>query len=171
MKSKGFTLMELMIVIAIVGILVAVVLPSYRSHVLEAQSKDTQGIMLQMVEQQENFYLNFRTYTLNLDGNPGVPGDGLDYATNPFIISYNGAPAFSIRIENCLADAALYPDTPGINRCFRLIATPLGDQVEHGGLIVDNRGRKILDRASVQPEDWNGNILPAGACPECAAFP
>ncbi|NRA23291.1 MAG: hypothetical protein HRU08_02215 [Oleispira sp.] len=58
-----------------------------------------------------------------------------------------------------------------------LTATPLGDQVNDGGLIIDSRGRKILDYASIQPRDWNDNDLGAtlalsqAACPECASFP
>lgn len=176
MKNKGFTLIELMIVIAIVGILVSVVMPSYRHYVLESQRSDTQSQLLQMLELQERFYLDAFTYTTNLTGDPAILNDGLDYPTDPVIISYNGTPAFSISAATCLVDAVIYPDitAPAVNhldRCFRLIATPLGDQVNDGGIIVDNRGRRIHDFASIQPRDWSDNPLPANACPECAAFP
>lgn len=173
MKNKGFTLIELMIVIAIIGILATIVMPSYRGYVLESQRSDTQGKLLQMLELQERFFIDNFTYTTTLNGNPAVPGDGLDYLTDPVIISYSGAPAFSISAGNCTDAiiAALYPDAPTLNRCFRLIATPLGDQVNDGGMIIDNRGRKILDFASIQPRDWNDNDLAAAACPECTAFP
>jgi type IV pilus assembly protein PilE len=173
MKNKGFTLIELMIVVAIIGILVAVVMPGYRHYVLESQRTDTQGKLLQMVELQERFFIDNFTYTTDLDGGPNA---GLGYATDPVIISYNGTPAFSIQASNC-ENAAIYPDAPTISRCFLLTATPLGDQVNDGGLIIDSRGRKILDYASIQPRDWNNNDLGAtlalsqAACPECASFP
>jgi type IV pilus assembly protein PilE len=172
-QSKGFTLIELMIVVAIIGILVSVVMPGYRHYVLESQRTDTQGKMLQMVELQERFFVDNFSYTTVLDNNPAP---GLGYATDPVIISYSGTPAFSITASTC-ADATIYADIPDISRCFLLTATPLGDQVNDGGLIIDSRGRKIHDFASIQPRDWNNNDLGAtdaaraAACPECAAFP
>lgn len=177
---KGFTLIELMIVIAIVGILVSVVMPGYRNYVLESQRTDTQGQMLQMLELQERFYIDNYVYTTTLNGNFAT-GTGLGYATDPVVVSYNGTPAFNIAIQTCLIDANLYADITvpltDLDRCFRIIATPVGDQVNDGALILDNRGRKVLDYASIQPRDWAGNDLGinaaqnAAACPECAAFP
>ena len=67
MRQKGFTLIELMIVIAIIGILVSVVMPGYRNYVLESQRTDTQGKLLQMIELQERFYIDNFTYTTNFD--------------------------------------------------------------------------------------------------------
>lgn len=185
MKNKGFTLIELMIVIAIIGILVSIVMPGYRNYVLESQRTDTQGKLLQILELQERFYLDNLIYTLDLDADPNaaaIADRGLGYATDPLIISYNGAPAYSIAALACnLDDPAglkdIYVDAPLINRCFRLIATPLGDQVNDGALIADNRGRRIHDFASIQPRDWSNNDLGTddderkAVCPECEDFP
>lgn len=164
---RGFTLVELMIVVAIIGILVSVVMPSYRNYVLESQRSDTQGKLLQLLELQERFYLNNFTYTTSLTT--------LGYATDPWIISYSGSPAFSVALQTCPTGSALYPDitdsTTDLNRCFIVIATPQGDQVNDGGLVIDNRGRKIHDFASIQPRDWAGNDVLIANCPECANFP
>jgi type IV pilus assembly protein PilE len=174
-NNKGFTLIELMIVLAIVGILATIAMPSYREHVLESQRSDTQGTMLQILEIQERFYINNFTYTTTLNGDFSA-GTGLGYATDPFIISYNGTPAFSIVASSC-ATATIYADAPNLSLCYMLTATPLGDQVFDGGLIIDNRGRKIHDFVSTKPRDWNDNDLGAtdalsqAACPECASFP
>jgi len=172
-QSKGFTLIELMIVLAIIGILVSIVMPGYRSYVLESQRTDTQGKMLQMVELQERFFIDNFSYTIDLDGGANV---GLGYASDPVVISYSGTPAFNISAFTC-GDDGIYPSNPPINGCFLLVAVPLGDQVNDGGLMIDSRGRKIHDFASIQPRDWNSNDLGAtdaertAACPECALFP
>ena len=58
MKSIcGFTLIELMIVVAIVGILGAVAYPSYQQYAREARRTDAMGALLQMSAEPEKWYL------------------------------------------------------------------------------------------------------------------
>jgi type IV pilus assembly protein PilE len=149
--NKGFTLIELMIVVAIIGILVAVVMPNYRNYVLESQRTDTQGKLLQMIELEERYYIDNFTYTADLK-------DDLGYSADPVIISYSGTPAFSISASAC-PNGVPYFDNPGLNRCFILTATALGDQVDDGNLLIDNRGRKEHELVDVFLRDWDGNDL------------
>jgi type IV pilus assembly protein PilE len=149
MNNKGFTLVELMIVVAILGILMAVVLPGYRGYVLESQRTDTQVKLLQIIELQERFYIDNYTYTTDLTD--------LGYDTDPLIVNYNDTPAFSVSIESC--PAADYADSPGIDLCFVINAEAQGDQVDDGDLLVDNRGRQEHNYAGTYLRDWNGNDL------------
>lgn len=166
---KGFTLIELMIVVAIIGILVSVAMPNYRHYVLESHRNDVQGKLLEIMRLQADYYRDNRTYTIDLTD--------LGFTADPHIINNSGNAGFSVEAKTCSGGAPLYPDiaenkdTEALNRCFRLIATPTGDQVNDGGLVADNRGRRIHDFASIQPRDWYGNDVLATNCPECSSFP
>ena len=56
MRSRGFTLVEIMIVVAIVAILGAVALPSYRSSVLKSQRAEARGVLLETAQFMQRFY-------------------------------------------------------------------------------------------------------------------
>lgn len=61
-KPRGFTLIELMIVIAIVAILVAVALPSYASYIQRSRIVSATNQLTTMRVQLEQFYQDNRSY-------------------------------------------------------------------------------------------------------------
>lgn len=61
-KNKGFTLIELMIVIAIVGILASIALPIYNDYVRRGRIAEAPGIMANFRVQMEQFYQDSRNY-------------------------------------------------------------------------------------------------------------
>lgn len=61
-KSQGFTLVELMIVVAIVGILAAVALPAYRNHVAKAHRAEAQAVLLEAAQFLERRFTTNNTY-------------------------------------------------------------------------------------------------------------
>jgi len=64
-KSAGMTLIELMIVVAIVALLAAIAVPSYRQYVLRANRTEATTALLQLAAAQEKFYLQNNTYAGN----------------------------------------------------------------------------------------------------------
>jgi len=61
-RSGGFTLIELMVVIAIVAILISVVLPAYQNQVIRGHRSAAKSQMLEIANRQTQFLLSNRAY-------------------------------------------------------------------------------------------------------------
>ena len=62
-RAGGFTLVELMVVVAIVGILAAVAIPSYINNVVKSSRSAAQTELLELAAAQERIFLNSGAYT------------------------------------------------------------------------------------------------------------
>lgn len=60
--SGGFSLTELMIALAIISILAAIALPSYRQYVIRSNRGDATQALLRLAAEQERYYLAHNTY-------------------------------------------------------------------------------------------------------------
>jgi type IV pilus assembly protein PilE len=65
-STRGFTLIELMIVVAIVGILAMVAYPSFMEQVRKSRRSDAIGALAQIQQAQERWRANNTTYTTDL---------------------------------------------------------------------------------------------------------
>ena len=67
-KEMGFTLIELMITVAIVGILAAVAYPAYTDQIRKGRRAECRSGLLQSMQQQERYYSQFKTYVSFAEG-------------------------------------------------------------------------------------------------------
>lgn len=62
LKRNGFTLIELMITVAIIGILAAVALPAYTQYIIRGNRSAAQAQMMDIANRQQQFLLTNRAY-------------------------------------------------------------------------------------------------------------
>lgn len=61
-SNRGFSLLEVMIVVVIVGILASIAYPSYREHVLRGNRVEGQALLMEAAARQERFYAQNNSY-------------------------------------------------------------------------------------------------------------
>ena len=71
-RNRGITLIELMIVIAVIGILAAVAYPSYEAYIIRANRSAAQQLMLKIASREEQYRLDAKSYTATLGGTAGL---------------------------------------------------------------------------------------------------
>ena len=65
-NSRGFTLIELMIVLVIAGILVFVALPGYENTIIKSNRNTARGALMEVAALEEQFFINNKAYTATL---------------------------------------------------------------------------------------------------------
>lgn len=72
-KSCGFTLLELLIAVAIIGVLATIAYPSYTQYIVRANRSAVQSFMYSVSNKQEQFMLDARKYGTKAELNMTVP--------------------------------------------------------------------------------------------------
>lgn len=120
--AGGFTLIELMIVVAIIGILSAIALPSYRQYVIKANRQDAEAILMENTQFMERYFTTNNTYI---------------GATLPNTVSPKGSSGTSVKYDMGF-------DTASTASSFKLEAVPANSQLSAdttcGELTVSNTG-------------------------------
>ena len=63
---KGFTLIEIMLVVAIMGIIAAIAIPQYKQYVIRGNRSAAQSFMVDVASRQKQYLLDARTYAPDL---------------------------------------------------------------------------------------------------------
>jgi type IV pilus assembly protein PilE len=99
-RERGFTLIELMIVVAVVAILAAVAYPSYQDHIARGQRSQGQQLLSDIAQRQEQFLLDGRRYATAFGtGGLGMQmPEGIKYNTPDFsgVSNATTPPTYSI---------------------------------------------------------------------------
>jgi type IV pilus assembly protein PilE len=76
-KSRGFTLIEVMVVMAIIGILAAIAYPSYKEQVARGRRADAKAALMERAQWLERLYSVSGKYNKLADGTTTVTADAL----------------------------------------------------------------------------------------------
>jgi type IV pilus assembly protein PilE len=74
-RQRGFTLIELVIAMVVIGILAAISIPSYAAYVQRSNRVATQAFLADLASRQQQYLLNRREYGSLTDLGITVPGD------------------------------------------------------------------------------------------------
>lgn len=80
-KDQGFTLIELMITVVILGILSAITVPSYMAYVQKSKRTDAKVELLKVAQLQESYYVQNLSYAKQLNGASASGGLSMSAAT------------------------------------------------------------------------------------------
>lgn len=73
-NSKGFTLVELLISIAIIAIITAIAIPSYSSHLVKTRRATASSCLLELSQIFERGFIAGNTFNMDIDGDGSAEG-------------------------------------------------------------------------------------------------
>ena len=117
-RVRGFSLLELMTVLVIVGVLAAIAWPSYQNYVIRGNRSAAQSFMMTVASRQEQYLLSNRSYA----GSTAA----LSLTPPP---ETNGRYTFNVT-------------NPGGATTYLVTATAIGNQVSDGNLTLSSDGTK-----------------------------
>lgn len=95
-RNRGFTLIELMVVVAIIGLLAAVAYPAYGRYLVKANRAAAQSYMLELAQAQSQYLADNRAYATTIAALGSTTPAAVSSKYGIEITASNGPPRFTI---------------------------------------------------------------------------
>lgn len=133
-RAAGFSLIELMVVVAVIGILAGIGFPSYKSYLQRSNRSSAEQLIMEIVSKQSQYILDARQYT-DIIGSGGLNIASRDSWTCT-------TTATQPQCSNSYYQMAVTVDNTATPPTFSILATAIVNQVEDGNLTYNSTGAK-----------------------------
>ena|GEM_PF-375152 len=140
-RPAGFTLIELMIVVAIIAIIASIAYPAYQNSVLQGRRAQGKSAILSSLQAEERYYSLNNTYVAY------PPMTGLPSTFMQTSASDGVSPgSYTLVAAACGASP--------LTQCVRITATPVVADAVCGTLIADSTGAETTSPPTANPTCW-----------------
>lgn len=152
-QMKGFSLIELMIVVIIIGILATFAIPSYMKYKVRVNRVEMQTEMMKLAQDLQRYKVANKTYK-----NAQLGSNGLSATQFPA----TGSPLYRLVLTD-INGASLKDDSSQVNT-WKLVATPVASstQKDNGVICLNSKGEKFWEKGATEckldaQSKWDGN--------------
>ena len=145
-RSAGFTLLELMITVVIIGILASIALPSYRSYVLRSNRAAVRAMLVDIAAKQEVEALKSGAYASDFNFYLRGSNAAMNVGLTRFFITSSGLTQAVATGESVYQIDLLTTNVGSSSRSFTLTATAIGNQTQDSDcltLSVNSAGQRL----------------------------
>ncbi len=155
--ARGFTLVELMIVVAIIGLLASIAYPNYTAYIMKGRRTNAQSELLLLASVQEKIFLNSNSYSPTLFGTFDGTASGALWATQSGttpLRTEGGRGLYTLSMATTPANCTGLAAAPCT--AFVLTATPAGGQANdsYGTISYANDGTKSRSVQATPITNW-----------------
>ena len=135
--NKGFTLIELMIVVAVIAIISAIAVPAYFDQINRGKRADAKAGMLDLVGRQERYYTQNVSYTSALTDLAATSASPKGLYTLSMTAAPSGCSA-AANTDNCISFVITATPTQTDAKCATLTYSSTGVKGSTGTGTVDD---------------------------------